>query len=771
MARWASLTLAIGCLFHGGIAHSAQKKGTKSEVRDPEGQTFRLAPMAVAPRTVTVPLAKDVHLAFDTELLRGYTAWQGPGLNLYGTPFRASKTPFYCTHSGETLFEGIADFPWRQGNIVNEVVGEMPEWARYRGLSDKGESVRFLFEFEINGQTVPVVETTRTEQSGGGVTIIKRIEIGPSSQELSYFPYAILGGEATNTENVVSFSPSNGDAYSVSVVGDVRLSLNSENVSFQSWLWKPVKNDCERTTVKQEGRLHRAVVSVPAHKKPIVFEVVAVFGGTKVPSGNKNALSSANLNWHQSKSKGVSRPAKVVGLDKGIASRVSGNEYFKVEHFQLPKELGLQVTGLDFFENGDMAVCTWRGDVYIFENASGPVENVKVRRFARGLCEPGGLTIIGGVVHVVQKVELTRLVDTDGDGLADWFDCLNQDWGSTGNYHDFSFGPVVDQNGDYYVYRTGNRGVWELPYMGWAIKISKDGKTVDPISSGLRSPNGYGSYKGDVFMADNQGNWMGTCTLNHIKKGRFYGYPSSWPAPKKDYQGRAERDAPAIWFPYKLSASTSDMKVATDERFGPFKGQLIVGDWKNANLMRVQMEKVNGEWQGTVWPLTKGFWSGVNRFEFGPDGKLYVGGCKNSAWAALGPYEASLDRVSWTGNVPFEVSEVKALSDGFELSFTQKIDNETASDPLSYDVLQYRYDYHQKYGSPEIDHDGKLNSKTTLDVTKVEVSKDRKSVRIKVEGLKEGFVTVIRPLDVENDEGDYLWNDEFYYTLNSLPKK
>jgi len=213
------------------------------------------------------------------------------------------------------------------------------------------------------------------------------------------------------------------------------------------------------------------------------------------------------------------------------------------------------------------------------------------------------------------------------------------------------------------------------------------------------------------------------------------------------------------------------MKVAEDDRFGPFKGQLIVGDWKNANLMRVTMEQVNGEWQGTVWPLVTGFGSGVNRFAFGPDGKLYVGGCKNGAWAALGPYEASLDRVSWTGKKPFEVLDVNALPDGFKLTFTQRVDLETAADAQSYDVLQYRYDYHQKYGSPEIGHDGKPNSHTTLEVVKAEVAKDRMSVKIRVKGLREGFVTVIRPLDVENEKGDYLWHDEFYYTLNALPKR
>ena len=61
---------------------------------------------------------------------------------------------------------------------------------------------------------------------------------------------------------------------------------------------------------------------------------------------------------------------------------------------------------------------------------------------------------------------------------------------------------------------------------------------------------------------------------------------------------------------------------------------MLVGDFQNAVLTRVQLEKVNGEWQGAVWPFLKGFQSGVNRMVLGNDGRLYVGSGKVKAWAA-----------------------------------------------------------------------------------------------------------------------------------------
>jgi len=212
------------------------------------------------------------------------------------------------------------------------------------------------------------------------------------------------------------------------------------------------------------------------------------------------------------------------------------------------------------------------------------------------------------------------------------------------------------------------------------------------------------------------------------------------------------------------------METIPDDRFGPYKGQLLVGDFQNAIVTRVFMEKVNGEWQGAVWPMLKGFWSGVNRVSYGPDGKLYVGGLKNRAWAAVAPKDYSIDRVSWTGKAPFEVKEVHARPDGFELTFTQPVDASAAGNADSYDVAQYRYEYHEKYGSPEFDQDGKENSSTPIKVTGAKVAGDNLSVQLKLEGWKPGFVTLVRGLDVKSAEGKKLWHDTFWYTLNSIPR-
>jgi hypothetical protein len=210
--------------------------------------------------------------------------------------------------------------------------------------------------------------------------------------------------------------------------------------------------------------------------------------------------------------------------------------------------------------------------------------------------------------------------------------------------------------------------------------------------------------------------------------------------------------------------------VIEDDRFGPFKGQMLVGEFQNAIVTRVFLEKVNGEWQGCVWPLAKGFNSGVNRIAFGPDGKLYVGGVKNAAWSAVAPKNWSLDRVVFTGKAPFDVKEVRARPDGFELEFTQALDATVATKADNYDVSQYRYQYHQKYGSPEYDFDGKPDSSSEVKVVSATLAADGKTVRLKLDGWRAGYVAAIRLLDVTNADGQPVVHDTFHYTLNQIPQ-
>jgi glucose/arabinose dehydrogenase len=754
------------------------KKAALPPRHDPPDIPFRRAPMSNAVRTVHIPLATNLHLAFDTELLRTHTVWQGDTLNLWGAVYHAAKDKFYCDFNGQVLWTLPPLFPWVIEGAPQKISPAPTKGHRFLGLSTTAGLTTLRYELTaVSGERISIEETPGAVTVNDAPAVVRHLKIGPSTSVLSFLVHV---GPATQSQpwrlpdSQAITLPAN-DSSLVAVargLAGLKFYVRTQTLTYEELLWAELKNDSEMKRIPRSHEATLVWLQIPPHAEPLSIEVFSVTTReTGALSDTRVALDRFLRHQPPTVARvGSQHPPQVVPGDKNFLLP-GGDESYRVEHFPVPKEIELLVTGMDFLPNGDLAVCTWLGDVYIVEKPTGALAAAKYRRFARGLCEPGGLKVIEGDIYVVQKQELTRLKDTDGNGEADLFECISQHWGFTGNYHDFTFGPTLDRDGNFHLFRNGNRGLYDVPFMGWDIVVSRDGRTVTPFCAGLRSPNGFGTYAGEIWMTENQGNWMGACKLNNLRAGRFYGYPSTSPAPKdKWFDTPTEFSPPAVWFPYSLAKSASGIAVIEDDRFGPFRGQMLVGEFQNATVTRVFLEQVNGEWQGCVWPFAKGFYSGVNRLSFGPDGKLYVGGCKNAAWAAVAPKDYSLDRVSFTGKVPFEIAAVRAHRDGFELTFTQPVDAATAGKADNWDVSQYRYEYHQTYGSPEFDFDGKPNSASEVTVVGATVSADGLKVKLKLDGWRAGYVAAIRALDVTNTDGKPLRHETCWYTLNQIPK-
>jgi hypothetical protein len=442
--------------------------------------------------------------------------------------------------------------------------------------------------------------------------------------------------------------------------------------------------------------------------------------------------------------------------------------YYKTEYLPLPPDLDLLITGMDWLGDGRLAVCTWPGEVYLLDGLLDDDGPVTFNRLAKGLNEPMGLLVRDGRLYVSQKPELTEIAFDEKNGRTE-FTRVSADWGYSGHYNAFSYGPVLDRDGRFVLANAGHSGRWDMKFMGWAIRRGSNG-TMDGVASGFREPNGIGVFgsERDVFVTDNQGHWTAVCELNHLRPGKYFGRPSSTPDPKNLYEGRGTFTPPAIWFPYSLARSISGMAEIRDNRFGPFKGQLLVGDFQNALVTRVFLEKVNGEYQGAVFPFITGFRSGVNRLSFGPDGNLYVGGLQRT-WTSIAPDPASLERVTFTGNTPFSIRKVEAKPDGFLLTFTEPA-KPSAADPDNFGVSQFRYTYHSDYGSSRFNHAGEKDSQTPIEVTNATLSANRLELRLSLSEWREGHVTQVRCFDMISEAGKDLWHDMFHYTLNQIPK-
>jgi hypothetical protein len=463
-------------------------------------------------------------------------------------------------------------------------------------------------------------------------------------------------------------------------------------------------------------------------------------------------------------------------------------DYYRLLQFTPPPGAVLEAGALEVLPDGRVAVGTRRGEIWLIDQATAPDPKKAVFRcFAQGLHEILGLAWKDGWLYVVQRPEVTRIKDLDGDGRADLFETVCDRWEISGDYHEYAFGSHFDKEGNLWVCLclTGSF-TSNVPFRGWCVRITPQGKMV-PTCCGVRSPGGLGANaEGDMFYTDNQGPWNGACSLKQLVPGGFLGHPGGlrWyslaralnpelgpPPPAPRSNSRLAREAeripqlvlPAVIFPYgKMGQSASGIACdLSGGKFGPFLRQLFVGDQTHSTVMRVYLEKVNGRYQGACFPFRQGFHSGNVPLCFHRDGSLFVGGT-NRGWGSRGPQPWAIERLVWTGKIPFEIHEMHARRDGFELVFTQPVDPHRAGAVASYRLQTFTYIYRAEYGSPEVDQ-------TTPVIERAEVSADHRRVRLVVRGLVPGHVHELHAEGVRSAQGLPLLHSEAYYTLNWLP--
>ena len=463
-------------------------------------------------------------------------------------------------------------------------------------------------------------------------------------------------------------------------------------------------------------------------------------------------------------------------------------DFYEIKTLPIPQDLYLEVGGLATMPDGRLAVSTRRGEIWIVENPyQKDSHQTNYRRFASGLHEILGLAYKDGVFYCSQRGELTKITDTNRDGVADLYEPIYQ-FELSGNYHEYTYGPVFDKNGDMLVtlnlawigFGEGKFAKWR----GWLVKIKPDG-TLEPQSAGLRSPAGYSiNDEGDIFYGENQGDWVGSGRITHLAKGDFAGNPGGikWAKePNSPFKLTLEEipdnnqpmfeaakkvknlKLPAVWFPHAIMGiSTSDIiQDTTKGKFSPFPGQYFVADQGQSKVMRVFMEKVNGVYQGFCINYREGFQSGILRERFGLDGSMFVG-MTSRGWGSTGKDNFGLQRLVWNGLTPFEINAIHAKSDGFEITFTQAVDVKSVKNAASYALRSYIYEYHHQYGSPII------NVKD-LKIKGISVSPDKKSVRISIDGIRQFYIHEFILKGILNEEGEPLLHETAYYTLNEIP--
>lgn len=468
-----------------------------------------------------------------------------------------------------------------------------------------------------------------------------------------------------------------------------------------------------------------------------------------------------------------------------------GYSISRIKGPQPKKPFLFEPTGFSFAADGTAFVSTRTGSIWRYSDR-------RWNLFADGLQETQGVRVAenGRDVYTMQKPELTLLEDSDSDGVADVYRSAANGFRYTGQYHEFAYGPVINSAGEMF-FSTGlsSSGNHEakasatgqmssaLGYRGWMMKVDTDGQ-LSPFACGFRSPAGIGmNAKDEIFITDNQGDWVASSFLGHVESGDFLGHPATlWDrdeygitprvldyatvdarvakVPELDEaKFRRQRKRPAAWLIHgDLTNSPGNPSFCPPQGFGPFEGQAFIADISHRAIVRVALEKVNGQYQGAAIPFIRPLASASFSTCFDPAGRLWVGSV-GRGWTTGDPM---IEVISFDKEKPpFEMQRIELTASGFDIHFTQPIgDAEIVNDQLN--IKRFHYLYWAEYGSDRQDNQ-------SVPIQQIRVSLDRQTLSINIPLMKDKIYEIDLG-QIQSASGLELKNNFAYYTLNELLK-
>ena len=795
----------LAALVLAGASAAAGERG-----RDPFA--FR-AVLDERPRMLVLALRPDFWVAYDAERAALYKVWQG-GVRFTGAVYDWMHGP-QPTSQGRAWLVSPWEEPWQ----VVRHGAPLPARVRYRGHALTGGHATLLYDLELgDGGRIGVTESPEELRAADGtrglerrfttagvppgVELRLRVELGsphakrPFETDGRFEDTAPAAGGAL--DGVLVLRP-NGATRFVAWLGEPALDPAQDAVvaDVPAGLALIERSDCrvchhdERRTVgpsfQEIARRYpdeRAEVARLARR--VVVGGARVWGEAPMTPHPQLATADAETMVAWILAQGDPAPEELAGWrrlplwaleslvgammwfygDAGphgidVARLVPGvHPSFELEKIR-PAGFEPRVGGLDVLPDGRVAVATWdaEGAVWLLD-AEG-----RVKRIAAGLLEPLGLTVVDGTIYVLQKHELTRLVDEDGDEIVDRYETVSDRWPCSANFHEFSFG-LVHQGGSFYanlasaVLPGGASAPVQAAGRGSVVRISAGDGSVETVATGLREPNGIGvGAGGRIFVTDNQGDWLPASKVLHVRPGAFFGSHAV------GFEGTEALPVagPVVWLPHAEVGNSPSQPVGIE--VGPWRGQLVHGDVHYGGLQRVFVEEVDGQLQGAAFRFSQGFEAGVNRLAWGPDGKLYVGGIGGPGdWGQPGKLWHGLERLAYNGKPTFEMLALRALPNGIEVELTEPLGPAVGVRPADFVVRDWIYRPTAEYGGPKLDE-------RLLPVTRIELSPDRRRVLLVLDGLAAGRVVhleVVGPL--ADARGQTLWSREAWYTLNRIPR-
>lgn len=307
------------------------------------------------------------------------------------------------------------------------------------------------------------------------------------------------------------------------------------------------------------------------------------------------------------------------------------------------------------------------------------------------------------------------------------------------------------------------------------MRIPPDGGEVDIFAWGLRTPNGMGKLFDDRFtVSDNQGPWMPAGKISLIKRNGFYGNmpinqeQDAWLRDRYEGELPTTFDQPIIWMPQELDNSCGGQVWSTDERFGPLANRLIHSSFGKGWLYYMSLQEVGDQAQSSIVALPHQWDAGVMRLRVNPaDGQVYGTGL--SGWQGpRGGKDGCLQRLRYTDTASRLIDDVKVVDGGIVLRFNFDLDQDSATDPNSYQSEMWNYLWSRRYGSDQFS----VNNPEQKGHDKLTIAKcnliDEHTVRLDIPDLKVCNQLLMK-VKLKDQEGQAFVED-LYLTINAIPK-
>jgi len=298
------------------------------------------------------------------------------------------------------------------------------------------------------------------------------------------------------------------------------------------------------TVIKKDGVFF---LQLPEQRPRFGHLVVSVWRGPDKPADLDQQLATAA--GHEPPVAGKSkRPAWPSVTLSGVMGE--GDGAYVVDTipvpFDNPHNTVMQLTGIDFFPNGDALVSVLAGDVWHVSGLGGDLERVTWRRYATGFNQPIGLRIDPDGVFVLDRGMITRLHDMDGNGEADLYENIANDFGGYKNSHTHTFGLARTADGHFhFVQREG------------FFRTDPKTHSTRETAYGLRNCMGVGDASGGTPAS----------MIIETFEGEFYGLNKR--------AGEPTIARPLCFVPRGVDNSTGGMLEVTSSDWGPFEGRMV----------------------------------------------------------------------------------------------------------------------------------------------------------------------------------------------------